>query len=887
MYTADPAPMVHDGTLYLFSSHDEDKGEKGNFNLKNWVLSTTTDMVNWTQHGTIASLHDFKWAGSGWGGGFENGAWALQCIERDGKWYMYCPLQGRGIGVLVADNPFGPFTDPIGKPLIGGQYDSIDPTVYIDDKGQAYLAWGNPNLWSVKLNKDMISYDTSVGENGLIRHPMTVKALGERTPADKNRGTSYEEGPWLYQRKNLNYLFFAGGPIPEHLGYSTGPTADGPWTYGGLVMTPQSAFTNHPGVVDYKGKTYLFYHDASLPGGDGFKRSVRVDELKFKPDGSVPMVQPTNEGPAPVATLDPYKRVEAETIAWSSGVKIEPSSAGGQNVRDIHDGDYIQLRNVDFGTRGARAFTASLSSTATAQAATGAKIEIRLGKLDGQLIGTLPVSGTGGEWKPQSARISGASGVNDLFFVFRGAAGEELFKFDYWQFSQRDLPADLASGTTQPLAAAPANPAHNPLIWADVPDIAIIRVGKTYYMSSTTMHMSPGLPIMKSMDLVNWSMASYAYETLADNEALRLENGKNAYGQGSWASSLRYHDGVFHASTFSANTERTHIYTTRDPEHGPWKETSFEPSLGDHSLFFDDDGRVYMVYGSGRIMLTELKADLSGIKPGGVNKVIVENVNALFGSDQGGLKGEGSQLSKINGRYYLFNIASPGNRWARTVIVHRADAITGPYEGRIALDDQGIAQGGLIDTPEGKWYAYLFKDNGAVGRIPYLVPVTWKDGWPVLGSDKPEEMQRADRLLQARVGGAGGFGQPRLIQSGVAIRITCECQKPYRIGQKFYQFLQTATSTLINRLPISHREGSLGPGAQPRCSHNHNARVRRRRPAEYFQHRKVSMKNLDIGTAAHLRRERCVTRASAKLRQRRRHHWDLINAIVDRQREVI
>jgi hypothetical protein len=311
MYTADPAPMVHNGTLYLFSSHDQDAGEANNFNMKNWVLATTTDMVNWTQRGVIASLRDFPWAAkeiSGWDG-FDNGAWAPQAIERDGKWYLYAPVQGRGIGVLVADNPLGPYTDPLKKPLIaghaGGLYDSIDPTVYIDDKGQAYLAWGNPNLWSVKLNKDMISYDTSVGENGIIGHPMTVKALGERTPPDTQgytlpkpalRGTSYEEGPWLYKRKNLNYLFFAGGPIPEHLAYSTGPTPEGPWTYGGVVMAPQSAFTNHPGVIDYKGKTYLFYHNAALPGGDGFKRSVCVDELKFNPDGSVPMVQPTREG---------------------------------------------------------------------------------------------------------------------------------------------------------------------------------------------------------------------------------------------------------------------------------------------------------------------------------------------------------------------------------------------------------------------------------------------------------------------------------------------------------------------------------------------------------------------------------------------------------------
>jgi len=311
-----------------------------------------------------------------------------------------------------------------------------------------------------------------------------------------------------------------------------------------------------------------------------------------------------------------------------------------------------------------------------------------------------------------------------------------------------------------PFKAAPADPAHNPIIWADVPDIAIIRVGKTYYMSSTTMHMSPGLPIMKSEDLVNWRMASYAYETLADNEAFRLENGKDAYGKGSWASSLRFHNGVFYVSTFSATSGRTHFYTTRDPERGPWKETSFEPAIGDHSLFFDDDGRAYLVYGNARIEISELQPDLSGIKPDGMHKVLVENVNAVFGADQGGLNGEGSQLFKINGRYYLFNIASPGSRWARTVIVHRADALTGPYEGRIVLDDRGIAQGGLIDTPEGKWYAYLFKDNAAVGRIPYLVPVTWKDGWPVLG-----ENGKVPMTLDIPAGGQGASGASGIVAS--------------------------------------------------------------------------------------------------------------------------
>lgn len=296
------------------------------------------------------------------------------------------------------------------------------------------------------------------------------------------------------------------------------------------------------------------------------------------------------------------------------------------------------------------------------------------------------------------------------------------------------LPPAATAATPTPAAPAPAL-AHNPLIWADVPDMAIIRVGETYYMGSTTMHMSPGLPLMKSPDLVNWRLIGYAYDTLADNAALRLENGQNAYGRGSWASSLRHHDGVFYASTFSATSGRTHIYSTSDIEKGPWRERSFAPSLHDHSLFFDDDGRVYMLHGGGRLTLVELLPDLSGLKPGGVNRTVVENVNAVFGDDVGGLKGEGSQLFKVKGRYYLFNIASPKSRWSRTVIVHRADQITGPYEGRIVLQDRGIAQGGLVDTPDGKWYAYLFRDNGAVGRIPYLSPVRWEDGWPVIGEN--------------------------------------------------------------------------------------------------------------------------------------------------------
>lgn len=280
--------------------------------------------------------------------------------------------------------------------------------------------------------------------------------------------------------------------------------------------------------------------------------------------------------------------------------------------------------------------------------------------------------------------------------------------------------------------AARAENARNPILWADVPDVAAIRVGDAYYMSSTTMHMSPGLPIMKSRDLVNWKLIGYAYDTLADNEKLHLENGQSAYGSGSWASSLRYRDGTYYVTTFSSATGRTHVYRTDDIEKGEWQENSFEPSLHDHSLFFDD-GKAFMLYGGGDLRLVELEPDLSGIKEGGFHQVVIPNASAVAGGDIM-LPAEGSQMIKKDGQYYVMNIVWPRGGM-RTQMVHRAENIAGPYEGRVVLQDKGVAQGCLIDTPEGDWYALLFQDNGAVGRSPWLVPVKWENGWPVLGEN--------------------------------------------------------------------------------------------------------------------------------------------------------
>jgi beta-xylosidase len=285
--------------------------------------------------------------------------------------------------------------------------------------------------------------------------------------------------------------------------------------------------------------------------------------------------------------------------------------------------------------------------------------------------------------------------------------------------------------TTISSVLAQVNNAKNPIIYADVPDMSMIRVGNTYYMASTTMHMCPGVPIMKSKDLVNWEMLNYAYEKLGDDDALSLVNGKSNYGKGTWASSLRYENGTYYIATYAQTTNRTYIFRTNDIEKGDWKMNSFTPGYHDCTLVFDN-GHVYLITGGGKLNIIELNDDLTGVKEGGINQVLIENASAP--TEPNMLNAEGSQLFKHDGKYYLFNISWPRGGM-RTVLVHRAENLMGPWEGRMALQDKGVAQGGIIDTPDGKWFAYLFQDHGSVGRIPYLVPMKWVDGWPVMGVD--------------------------------------------------------------------------------------------------------------------------------------------------------
>lgn len=422
-YTADPAPMVWGDRLYLYTSHDEDGSTW--FTMNDWKLYSTEDMVNWTEHPMPLSYKTFDWAGGD--------AWAAQCVERDGKFYMYVPVTDRkgdtAIGVAVADSPYGPFYDPIGKPLVQAEWGNIDPTVMVDDDGQAYLYWGNPNCFYVKLNEDMISYSSDI-----VRVPMTEEAFGKRE-GDPQRATLYEEGPWLYKRGELYYLFFAAGPIPEHLGYATSDSPEGPWKNGGTLMpTAGRSFTNHPGVADFKGNTYLFYHNGALPGGDGFNRSVCVVPLKFNADGSIPVVEMDDRGiQKGLATLCPYRKTEAETIAWSEGMKSYSTPQVGVFVTAVRDGAYIRVRDVDF-SKGASKFIARLGTTHNAEI----RMEVRLDGKDGQLLANIKVPRTGGSdrWRLVEAEVSDVQGVHDVYFTFNGKAPKDLAYFDWWMFAE-------------------------------------------------------------------------------------------------------------------------------------------------------------------------------------------------------------------------------------------------------------------------------------------------------------------------------------------------------------------------------------------------------------------------------------------------------------------
>ena len=418
-FTPDPAPVVFGDELYVFTGCDRE-GNNDFYYMTGWQCFSTKDMKNWTDHGRILEDTSFSWCNA-------NDAWASQCIERNGKYYFYFTTTnkgggGRAIGVAVADSPEGPYSDPNGKPLCGPNWDYIDPTVIIDDDGQAWLMFGNPKCYYVKLKEDMVTLDGQI-----MQFDMNAQQFGS-----SNKGTTYGEGPWIYKHNKLYYLVWASfvdGFGGESQCYATGPSVTGPWTYRGVLQQGSNCFTTHGGIIDYKDHSYFFYHKSGIPGGGSYNRSASCEEFTYNSDGTIPVMKLTTTGPDQLEPLNPFERVEAETICWCEGIKTEKDSSNSVNIGSIKKGAYIKVAGVDFG-EGADKFTACVASGES-----GGNIELHLDSKTGPNVGTLKVGSTGGwqDWEEVSCDVAGADGEHDLYLVFNGGDGY-LMNVDWWKF---------------------------------------------------------------------------------------------------------------------------------------------------------------------------------------------------------------------------------------------------------------------------------------------------------------------------------------------------------------------------------------------------------------------------------------------------------------------
>ncbi len=474
---ADPFALTYNGRVYLYMSSDNYEynsdgtiKENSFANLKSVFVISSEDMVNWTDHGAVpvaganganGGQGIAKWAGASWAP-----AAAVKNINGKDKFFLYFANGTGGIGVLTADSPIGPWSDPLGKALVttatpgmSGVVWLFDPAVFVDDDGTGYLYCGggipggssptqeqraNPKTARVlKLGSDMTSV---VGSASTIDAPFMFEDSG----IHKYNGTYY----YSYCI-NFSGTHPADKPAGE-IGYMTSQSPMGPFTYVGHFLKNPGVFfgaggNNHHSVFNLNNQWYVAYHAQTVSlalygAGKGY-RSPHINKLVHNGNGSIQEVSANYAGISQLINLNPYNRVEAETIGWNGGILTEKCQAAGgpvsnQNVTSIHNGDWIAVGDADFGAGGAKSFKANIASV------TGGEIEIRLDSITGTLVGTLTVPSTGGlqSWREVETTISGATGVHKVFFVFTGSGTGNLFNFDYWQFSQNN--PGSSTGTT-------------------------------------------------------------------------------------------------------------------------------------------------------------------------------------------------------------------------------------------------------------------------------------------------------------------------------------------------------------------------------------------------------------------------------------------------------
>lgn len=282
-YTGDPAALVYNDTLFIFCGQDAAGGQTS-YNMPNWCCFATTDMKHFWEYSTPMKASDFSW-------GTQNAAWAGQVVPRNGKFYWYTSSNTTGIGIGVADSPEGPYKDALGRafltnsnsPGLTHSWRTIDPSVFIDDDGQAWLYWGNGACWVCKLNPDMISYDTSFGT--------------KMVTIDGTMDFPYTEAPWVHKKNGLYYLSYAAG-FPERIEYAVSTSPAGPFTYKGILNEiAGNSNTNHQAIVEFKNNWYFVYHNGGIQtDGSSYSRSVCIDKLEYDADGMYKPIVMTTKG---------------------------------------------------------------------------------------------------------------------------------------------------------------------------------------------------------------------------------------------------------------------------------------------------------------------------------------------------------------------------------------------------------------------------------------------------------------------------------------------------------------------------------------------------------------------------------------------------------------
>lgn len=466
-FGADPYALVFNGRVYIYMTNDiyeyDAAGalkENGYGKINKISVISSDDMVNWTDHGEIAvggANGAAKWASNSWAP-----AAAHKVIDGKDKFFLYFADSARGIGVLTADSPIGPWTDPIGKALITRSVPGaekvtwlFDPAVLVDDDGSAYLYFGG----GIPNDKDQAS----------ILHPQTARVikLGDNMISVEGKAEMID-APALFEdsgihKYNGKYYYsycsnFAGEhpadyPPKGEIAYMVSDSPMGPFTYiGPIFKNPGSFFgvfsNNHHAIFEFKGQWYITYHAQTLGKALGVTkgyRSTHINKVDIASDGKINNIKGDMVGVPQIANLNPLQRVEAETIGWMAGISTKTCSEPGSmvdsinlTVTDIHDGDWVAVSDADFGANGITTFAANVAATV------GGQIEIRLDKKDGDVIGTLDVKSTGSEdtYSLISTSIKEVTGVHDVYFMFKGSSSDNLFNFDYWKFGN--------SGATTP-----------------------------------------------------------------------------------------------------------------------------------------------------------------------------------------------------------------------------------------------------------------------------------------------------------------------------------------------------------------------------------------------------------------------------------------------------